>query len=245
MTIYGDIDEELRQRFAMLHLAWDEAHGERRKDPTVELRKYLHILGGVAGTWRGVMQSKQYHAVSPQFELDGNLTTGISRCICDILINTHPNYEIPEGLAGELQQVALELLEIHVLYDATRDKFVTDSLENVIHILNLKSESAWDAAYRAVNHYATLLEHDVLGHDVQALIDLVGPSISYAQYISDMEYVPDIEYWANDLYRNKTIDYFEHMSCNLCWSPDSPEVIANEELRARAERKKTKTQKES
>ena len=47
MTIYGDIDEELRQRFAMLHLAWDEAYGERRKDPSVELRKYLHILGGV------------------------------------------------------------------------------------------------------------------------------------------------------------------------------------------------------
>jgi hypothetical protein len=47
MTIYGDIDEELRQRFAMLHLAWDEAYWTRKKDPTVELRSYLHILGGV------------------------------------------------------------------------------------------------------------------------------------------------------------------------------------------------------
>ena len=47
MTIYGDVDEELRQRFSMLHLAWDEAYRQREKDPTVELRKYLHILGGV------------------------------------------------------------------------------------------------------------------------------------------------------------------------------------------------------
>jgi len=245
MTIYGDIDEELRQRFAMLHLAWDEAYGERRKDPTVELRKYLQILGGVASTWRGVMQSKHYHAVSPQFDLDGDLATGISRCICDILINTHPKYEIPEGLAGELQEVALELLEIHVLYDAKRDKYVTDSLENVIHILNLKSESGWDAAYRAVNHYSTLLDHDVLADDVQELINLVGPSLSYAQQINDLEYVRDIEYWANGLYRNKTIDVFEHMSCQMCWGPNSPEVIANEELRERAARKKAKAKEES
>ena len=39
MTTYGDLDEELRQRFAMLHMAWDEAYRKREKDPTVEFRK--------------------------------------------------------------------------------------------------------------------------------------------------------------------------------------------------------------
>ncbi len=238
MTIYGDVDEELRQRFAMLHLAWDEAYRTREKDPTVELRKYLHILGGVNAIWQGVMQSKHYHAVNPQFRLDGDLTTGICRCICDILINTHADYEIPEGLAGELQEVALELLEMHVLYDAERSEFVTKSLENVIHILNLKSESGWEAANKAVKHYSTLLDNDVFADDVQVLIDLVGPSLSYAQHIADEKYVHEIEYWANDLYRDANIDVFEHMSCQMCWGPNSPEVIANEELRKRAERKK-------
>jgi hypothetical protein len=46
--------------------------------------------------------------------------------------------------------------------------------------------------------------------------------------------------WANDLYRDQLIDQFEHMSCQMCWGPDSPEVIANEELRERAERKKNR-----
>jgi hypothetical protein len=238
MTIYGDVDEELRQRFAMLHLAWDEAYRTREKDPTIELRKYLHILGGVNAIWQGVMQSKHYHAVNPQFRLDGDLTTGICRCICDILINTHPNYDIPEGLAGELQEVILELLEMHVRFDSERSEFVTKSLENVIHILNLKSNSGWEAANKAVNHYATLLDHDVFADDVQALIDLVGPSLSYAQHIADEKYVQEIEYWANDLYRDGSIDVFEHMGCQMCWGPNSPEVIVNEELRKRAERKK-------
>jgi hypothetical protein len=241
MTIYGDVDEELRQRFAMLHLAWDEAYREREKNPTVELRKYLHILGGVNAIWQGVMQSKHYHAVNPQFRLDGDLTTGICRCICDIMINTHPDYEIPEGLAGELQEVALELLEMHVRFDSERSEFVTKSLENVIHILNLKSNSGWEAGNRAVNHYVTLVDHDVFADDVQTLIELVGPSLSYAQHIADEDYVQEIEYWANDLYRDGNIDVFEHMGCSMCWGPDSPEVIAQEELRKRAERKKKKS----
>ncbi len=238
MSIYGDTDEELRQRFAMLHLAWDEAYRQREKNPTVELRKYLHILGGVNAIWRGVMESKQYQGVNPQFRLDGDLTTGICRCICDILINTHPDYQIPEGLAGELQEVALELLEMHVLYDSERSEYVTKSFENVIHVLNLESERAWEAANRAVNHYATLLDHDVLGEDVQTLINLVGPSLSYAQHIADEKYVQEIDYWANDLYRDQNIDVFEHMGCSMCWGPDAPEVIAQAELRERAKRKK-------
>ena len=45
MTIYGDVDEEIRQRFAMLHLAWDEAYRKRMSNPTTEIRSYLHILG--------------------------------------------------------------------------------------------------------------------------------------------------------------------------------------------------------
>ena len=82
MTIYGDVDEELRQRFAMLHLAWDEAYGERRKDPTVELRRYLQILGGVASTWRGVMQSKHVFEDGKHFQLD--LLTRHIYCGCAI-----------------------------------------------------------------------------------------------------------------------------------------------------------------
>ena len=241
MTIYGDVEEELRQRFAMLHLAWDEAYWARKKDPTVELRKYLHILGGVNAIWNGVMQSKHYHAVNPQFRLDGDLTTGICRCICDILINTHPKYKIPETLAGELQEVAIELLQMHILYDAERDKFVEKSLENVIHILNLKSVSGWQVADRAVTHYSTLLDHAVFDKEFQDLIDLIGPSVAYAEYTGseDFDSIPD--YWANELYRDGNIDVFEHMDCSMCWGPDSPEVIAQAELRERAERKKKKT----
>jgi len=238
MTIYGDIDEELRQRFAMLHLAWDDAYWERKKDPTVEIRKYLHILGGVSAIWRGVMDSKQYRGVSPQMHLDGDLTTGICRCICDIMINTHPKYRIPESLAGELQEVAMEILEIHVLYDAQRSKFFTQSLENVIHLLNLKSISGWEVADRAVKHYESLLDHAVLDREFQDLIDIIGPSVAYAEYTSNDEFDSIPEYWANDLYRDQLIDQFEHMGCSMCWGPDSPEVISQTELRARTERKK-------
>jgi hypothetical protein len=238
MTIHGDVDEELRQRFAMLHLAWDAAYGKRRSDPTVELRKYLHILSGVNAIWQGVMESKHYHAVNPQFRLDGDLTTGICRCICDILINTHPKYKIPESLAGELQEVSLELLEMHVLHDSERSKFVTQSLENVIHVLNLKSVSGWEAADRAVKHYASLVDHAVMDQEFQDLVDLVGPSVAYAEYTESDEFDSIPDYWANELYRDELIDQFEHMGCTMCWGPDSPEVIAQAGLRERAARRK-------
>jgi hypothetical protein len=238
------IEEELRQRFAMLHLAWDEAYWQRRKDPSLELRRYLHILGGITAIWRGVMESRHYHAVNPQFRLDGDLTTGICRCICDILINTHPKYKILESLAEELQEVAVELLELHVLYDTERSKFVTQSLENVIHVLNLKSTSGWQVADRAVTHYSTLLDHAIFDKEFQDLIDLIGPSLAYAEYTGseDFDSIPD--YWANDLYRDELSDQFEHMRCGMCWGPNSPEVVANEELRARADRKKQKKAEE-
>jgi hypothetical protein len=238
MTIYGDVDEELRQRFAMLHLAWDEAYWQRRRDPSIELRKYLHILGGVTAIWRGVEESKHYHAVSPQFSLDGDLTTGISRCICDILINTHSKYRIPESLAGELQEVALELLEIHVLYDADRSKLVMQSLENVIHILNLKSGVACAIAEKAEQYYATLLDHAVFDSEFQELINIIGPSVAYANYTESDDFDSIPQYWANDLYPKGIIDQFEHMDCMMCWGPGSPETIAQEEIRERAERVK-------
>jgi hypothetical protein len=57
------------------------------------------------------------------------------------------------------------------------------------------------------------------------------------------ESIPD--YWANDLYRDQLIDQFEHMGCQMCWGPNSPEVIAQEELRERAARKKAKAKEES
>lgn len=102
----------------------DGAFWTRKKDPTVEPRSYLHILGGITALWKGVMESKQYHGVNPQFRLDGDLTTGICRCICNILINTHPKYNLPESLAGELQEVVIELLQMHIPYDAESDEFV-------------------------------------------------------------------------------------------------------------------------
>jgi hypothetical protein len=157
-----------------------------------------------------------------------------------MLINTHPKYKIPESLAGELQEVAIELLQMHILYDAERDEFVEKSLENVIHILNLKSVSGWQVADRAVTHYSTLLDHAVFDKEFQDLIDLIGPSVAYAEYTGseDFDSIPD--YWANELYRDGNIDVFEHMGCSMCWGPDSLEVIAQEELRQRAARKKSK-----
>jgi hypothetical protein len=240
MTIYGDIDEELRQRFAMLHLAWDEAYGKRRTSPTAEIRSYLHILGGVNAIWKGVMESKHYHGVSPQFQLDGDLTTGLCRCICDILINTHPKYQIPESLAEELQEIAIELLQMHILYRPDSDEYIEKSLENLIHILVMKSTSGYKVADAAVNHYATLLDHPVYDREFQTLIDLIGPSIAYSDYSGSDDFDGIPQYWANDLYRDQLIDQFEHMGCEMCWGPDSPETIANKELRKRAERKKDK-----
>jgi hypothetical protein len=240
MTIYGDIDEELRQRFAMLHLAWDEAYGKRRTSPTTEIRSYLHILGGVNAIWKGVMESKHYHGVSPQFQLDGDLTTGLCRCICDILINTYPKYQIPESLAEELQEVAIELLQTHILYDTEPDEFVQKSFENLTHILTMKSVSGYKVADAAVNHYATLLDHPVYDREFQTLIDLIGPSLAYSDYSGSDDFDGIPQYWANDLYRDQTIDVFEHMSCQMCWGPDSPETIAHKEIRERAERKKDK-----
>jgi len=240
MTIYGDVDEELRQRFAMLHLAWDEAYGKRRTSPTAEIRSYLHILGGVNAIWKGVMESKHYHGVSPRFQLDGGLTTGLCRCICDILINTHPKYQIPESLAEELQEVAMELLQTHILYDTEPDDFVQKSFENLTHILTMKSVSGYKVADAAVNHYATLLDHPVYDREFQTLIDLIGPSLAYSDYSGSDDFDGIPQYWANDLYRDQLIDQFEHMGCQMCWGPDSPETIANKELRERAERKKDK-----
>jgi hypothetical protein len=240
MTVYGDIDEELRQRFAMLHLAWDEAYGKRRTSPTAEIRSYLHILGGVNAIWKGVMESKHYHGVSPRFQLDGGLTTGLCRCICDILINTHPKYQIPESLAEELQEVAMELLQTHILYDTEPDDFVQKSFENLTHILTMKSVSGYKVADAAVNHYATLLDHPVYDREFQTLIDLIGPSLAYSDYSGSDDFDGIPQYWANDLYRDQLIDQFEHMGCQMCWGPDSPETIANKELRERAERKKDK-----
>ena len=241
MTIYGDIDEELRQRFAMLHLAWDQAYGKRRTSPTAEIRSYLHILGGVNAIWKGVMESKHYQGVSPRFQLDGELTTGLCRCICDILINTHPKYQIPESLAEELQEVAIELLQTHILYDTEPDDFVQKSFENLTHILTMKSVSGYKVADAAVNHYATLLDHPVYDREFQTLIDLIGPSIAYSDYTGSDDFDGIPQYWANDLYRDQLIDQFEHMGCEMCWGPDSPETIANKELRERAERKKGKS----
>ena len=161
------------------------------------------------------------------------------------MINTHPKYKLPESLAGELQEVAIELLQMHVLYDSDSDEFVQKSFENLIHVLIMKSTSGYKVATSALEHYVTLLNHEVLDKEFQKLVDLIGPSLNYADYTGGDEFESIPDYWANDLYRDQLIDQFEHMGCQMCWGPNSPEVIANEELRERAARKKGKTQKES
>ncbi len=237
-----DYDEEIRQRFAMLHLAWDEAYGTRKRDPNYELRKYLHILAGINSIWRGIGVSKHYYRMSPVYKLDSGLTVGICRCICDILINTHPAHEIPDSLADEIMEVTIELLERHICADATPDQTIIKSFENVIHVLILKSSYGHKIADRYLKEWQRHTS-DLDGSVFQELIDVVGPSLGYLDYIAspDFDGIPDM--WANDLYRGKRIFDFEHMSCDLCWGPNSPEVIANEEIRAQEERKKNLREK--
>ena len=111
MTIYGDVDERIRQQFLLLHQAWNDAHFLRKEDPTDNLRKYLHILGGISATWQGILKSDQYYKVSPNMVLDSGLTRWVSWDICNTLVNVHPKYQIPESLAGEIQELAIDLLE--------------------------------------------------------------------------------------------------------------------------------------
>jgi len=237
MTKEIDYDEEIRQRFAMLHLAWDEAYGNRKHNPTTELRKYLHILAGVNAIWRGMAKSKQYYRVSPIYQLDSGLTVGICRCICDILINTHPDYRIPESLAGEMTEVAIELLERHIAADAYPDQIIMKSFENVIHVLAVKTVEGQQTVERYYESYKPLVD-DLDGSIFQDLINILGPTLAYIEYISDEDYDAMPDYWGNDLYRGKRISDFEHMSCDLCWGPNSPEVLANIEIKEREERKK-------
>ena len=236
MTAKIDYEEEIRQRFVMLHLAWENAHGRRKHDPTLELRGYLHILAGINAIWNGISESKHYRYINPNYQLDSGLSIGICRCICDILINTHPKYSIPESLAAELMEVTIDLLERHICADVNEDQIVIKSFENVIHILCLKSYKAYEVADRSVNSYAKLTD-DLDGSVFQDLIDVIGPCTAYRDYVSseDFDEIPD--YWANDLYRGIEIDHFEHMGCDLCWGPNSPENIALKEIREEQARK--------
>jgi hypothetical protein len=241
MTKEIDYDEEIRQRFAMLHMAWDAAYGSRKRNPTYELRKYLHILAGVNAIWDGISRSKHYYRVSPIYQLDSGLTVGICRCICDILINTHPDYRIPESLAGEMTEVVIELLERHICADAYPDQTIIKSFENVIHVLALKTVAGEEVAKENYERYKLGVD-DLDGSVFQDLVDILGPTLAYVEYVSDEDYDAMPDYWGNDLYRGKRISDFEHMSCDLCWGPNSPEVIANREIKEREERKKLRAQ---
>ena len=82
MTANIDYEEEIRQRFAMLHLAWDRAYGRRKHDPNLELREYLHILAGINAIWNGIGESKQYRYLSPNYQLDSGLSKHIhNQCL--------------------------------------------------------------------------------------------------------------------------------------------------------------------
>ena len=237
LTKPEDIEEEITQRFAMLHLAWNDAYWTRKANPDRELRKYLHILAGINATWAGIMESKQYARMNPRFELDFDLTSGICRCICDILINTHPNHEMSEALAAELMEVTLELFELHIRADTDRDPDLVKSFENVVHILNMKSDAAWEVADAAVKSYAQLVDHVEFGDDYQSLVNEVGPSVAYVQDLRD-DLVGPPQWWANNLYPEGSIDQFEHMNCKMCNGPGAPEILAQEEIVARKERLK-------
>jgi hypothetical protein len=238
MTANIDYEEEIRQRFAMLHLAWDRAYGRRKHDPNLELREYLHILAGINAIWNGIGESKHYRYLSPNYQLDSGLSIGICRCICDILINTHPKHSIPESLAAELMEVTIDLLERYVCADVNQDQIVIKSFENVIHVLCLKSGQAYEVADKSVNYYSKMID-DYDGSVFQDLINIIGPSVAYSEYVlnesEEFEGVP--QYWANDLYRGIEIDNFEHMSCDLCWGSNSPETLAVKEIREEEARK--------
>ena len=119
MTIYGDVEQRIRQQFLLLHRAWDDAHWMRKKDPTDELRRYLHVLAGISATWQGILKSDQYYKVSPNMVLDSGLTTSVSWSICNIMVNTHPKYQMPESLAGLTDTLpSLDIGEALVVGDA-------------------------------------------------------------------------------------------------------------------------------
>ena len=240
MTIYGDVEQRIRQQFLLLHRAWDDAHWMRKEDPTDELRRYLHVLGGISATWQGILKSDQYYKVSPNMVLDSGLTKSVSWSICNIMVNTHPKYQMPESLAGELQELAIELLELHVLSDFSPDKTYMQSLESLIHVLNMRSVNGWKVAERAVEHYATLVDHEVMGDEFQSLVDLIGPSVAYTEYTGTEDFDSIPQFWANDLFRDYRTDGHEHLSCELCWGPNSPEVIAIAEIEELEKRKKKK-----
>jgi hypothetical protein len=238
MTIYGDVDEKIRQQFLLLHLAWDDASWLRKEDPTDKLRKFLHVLGGISATWQGILKSDQYYKVSPNMVLDSHLTTSVSWDICNIMVNTHPKYQMPESLAGELQELAIEILELHVLSDVSPDKTYMQSLESLIHVLNMKTGSGWKVADRAVKQYASLVNDEIFGEEFQSLVDLIGHSVDYAEYTFSEDFDSTPQYWANDLYRDYKTDGLWHYGCELCYGPNSPEAAAISEVMELEKRKK-------
>jgi hypothetical protein len=85
--------------------------------------------------------------------LDSGLTNSVSWSICNIMVTTHPKYQMPESLAGELQELAIGILELHVLSDFSPDKTFMQSLESLIHVLNMRTVNGWKIAERAVAKY--------------------------------------------------------------------------------------------
>jgi hypothetical protein len=156
------------------------------------------------------------------------------------MVNTHPKYQMPESLAGELQELAIGILELHVLSDFSPDKTFMQSLESLIHVLNMRTVNGWEVAERAVEHYSTLVDHEVVGEEFQSLVDLIGPSVAYVEYIGTEDFDSVPQYWANDLYRDYRTDGLEHLGCELCWGPNSPETIAISEIEELEKRKKKK-----
>ena len=107
----------------------------------------------------------------------------------------------------------------------------------------MRSVNGWKVAERAVDHYATLVDHEVMGDEFQSLVDLIGPSVAYTEYTGTEDFASIPQYWANDLFRDYKTDGHEHLSCELCWGPNSPETIASLEIEELEKRKKWKKKK--
>jgi hypothetical protein len=256
VTNYDQTHEQLRQRFAMLHLAWNNNINAQTSTSVIsnagKLRRDMYILAGALETWRGILNSKQYHFVKPMMFLDGGLAIGIARDVCRVLILHDKTHVIEDSIATELMRISVELLEMHVLEGVDRDFDFESSMENLIHILCRRSNAAWQIASDCVDRFYSQLSNskeweEHLGdvgypyfiNEYQSLIDLVGPTVYYTEglRIGTIEPQGEDPDWANSFFLENAIDDWDHMSCKLCWSNDSPEVVANAELRARNDQK--------
>lgn len=192
------LQEQMRQHFSLLDSAWLSAYETPSRYPEAKLRLHFQTLCGINAAWMAVMKDKKFMEFGVEFKLDSGLTSRVCLDICNLLIETNPDFKAPEALASELMQVALEMLEIHIIADEARDPIVIKSLENVIHILNLNYNEAWHVANRASEKFAKSAEDGEFQEEFQEMVNIVGPSLAYATDVFQEDFTEEVQYWAND-----------------------------------------------